>query len=257
LCAQRPVKIDTLVGEEHVTIPAGMKREQVANLFRRKDLLSAPVIDADGMLIGMITVDDIVDVIAEEAEDDMLKLGGVRDSDIYASAASTVRARFPWLGIDLVTQVVAACVISLFEGTIQKIVALAALMPIVASMGGNAGTQTMTIVVRALATKQLSAANAWRAVRKELAVGLINGLLFAVIIGGATWFWYGDMRLGFVIGTAMGGNFIAAALAGIGIPLLLSRLKIDPAAASTVFLTTVTDVVGFFSFLGLAALLLT
>ncbi|MBI3441122.1 MAG: magnesium transporter [Proteobacteria bacterium] len=178
LCAQRSVKVDALLGEEHVTIPVDMDQKQVAFLFRRKDLLSAPVVDNDKQLIGVITVDDVVDVIHEEAEKDILKLGGVSDSDIFRSTSSTVRARFWWLGVNLLTAFIDTFVISLFEGTIEKIVVLASLMPVVASMGGNAGTQTLAVVVRAIATQELTSANTWRTIIKELVVGSINGILF-------------------------------------------------------------------------------
>jgi magnesium transporter len=253
LCTQRAIKMDVIVNEEHVTIPVDMKQEQIAHLFRRKDLLSAPVVDEDGRLIGVITVDDIVDVIDEEAQEDLLKMGGVTDSDIHRSTFSTAKARFIWLAVNLLTAILAAYVISLFEGTIQKFVALAALMPIVASMGGNAGTQSLAIAVRGLATKELSSANALRVVGKEFMVGSINGFIFAILMGSITWFWYHDVMLGIIIGIAMIVNLMAAGLSGILIPLAIHKLKLDPATSATVFLTTVTDVIGFFAFLGLAA----
>ncbi len=256
LCAQRSTRVDTLIEEDQVTIPVTMDREQVAHLFRRKDLLSVPVVDDDGKLIGMITVDDIVDVIDEEAEEDIMRLGGVSDSDIYRPAVATARARASWLGINLVTAVLASMVIAQFEGAIAKIVALATLMPIVASMGGNAGTQTMTVVIRALATKELSSSNTWRMVGKEFAVGSMNGALFAALMGSLVWWWYEDPYLGGVIAAAMLVNLMAAGLSGILIPLGLQRVGFDPAPSAGVFLTTVTDVVGFLAFLGLAAALL-
>ncbi|MBI1214920.1 MAG: magnesium transporter [Alphaproteobacteria bacterium] len=256
LCAQRPVKIDTLVGEEHVTIPVDMDREQVAHLFRRKDLLSAPVIDADGRLIGMITVDDIVDVIDELAEEDFLKLGGVTDSDIFRPTVATVRSRFWWLCINLFTAFADTFVINLFSNTIEKVIALAALMPVVASMGGNAGTQTLAVAVRGIATKELTAANAWRIIGKELLVGSINGLLFGAAMIGIIMFWYHDLRLGLVMAAAMIFNLAAAGFTGAVIPIWLDRAGFDPAHSGAVFLTTVTDIVGFFAFLGLATLFL-
>lgn len=256
LCTQRGVKMDVIVNEEHVTIPSAMDQEQVAHLFRRKDLLSAPVVDDDGRLLGMITVDDVVDVIAKEAEEDLLKLGGVADSDIYSSTFDTAKSRFVWLAVNLVTAIIAAYVISMFEGTIQKLVALAALMPIVASMGGNAGTQTLAVAVRAIATKELSAANAWRVTAKEFFVGSINGFLFAIMMGVITWLWYHDPQLGMIIGAAMVVNLMAAGLSGILIPLAIHKMGWDPATSATVFLTTITDVIGFFAFLGLATLFL-
>lgn len=256
LCTPRNVKMDVIVNEEHVKIPLSMDQEQIAHLFRRKDLLSAPVVDDDGQLVGVITVDDIVDVIDREAEEDFLKLGGVNDTDLHATTVSTARTRFVWLFINLITAILAAMVIAQFEGTIQKIVALAALMPIVASMGGNAGTQTLTVAVRALATKELSASNAWRLIFKEFMVGSINGILFAVIMGGITWLWYDDAKLGIVIGVAMIVNLMAAGLSGIAIPVVIDRFGLDPATSAAVFLTTITDVLGFFAFLGLASLFL-
>lgn len=256
LCTQRTVKMDVIVNEEHVTIPVDMKQEQVAHLFRRKDLLSAPVVDEDGRLIGVITVDDIVDVIDEEAQEDLLKMGGVTDSDIHSSTFSTAKARFVWLAVNLLTAILAAFVIGMFESTIQKFVALAALMPIVASMGGNAGTQSLAVAVRGLATKELSSANALRVVGKEFMVGSINGFVFALLMGGITWLWYQDVRLGLIIGVAMVVNLMAAGLSGILIPLAIHKLKLDPATSATVFLTTITDVIGFFAFLGLAAVFL-
>lgn len=256
LCTQRAVKMDVIVNEEHVKIPVDMDQEQIAHLFRRKDLLSAPVVDDDGQLIGAITVDDIVDVIDREAEEDFLKLGGVTDTDIHRSTLATTRARFIWLVINLITAILAAFVISFFEGTIQKIVALAALMPIVASMGGNAGTQTLAVAVRGLATKELSSTNAWRVMLKEFLVGSINGFIFAIIMGVIAWLWYTDVKLGLVIGIAMIVNLMAAGFAGIAIPIVIDRLGLDPATSAAVFLTTITDVIGFFAFLGLASLFL-
>lgn len=256
LCSQRSVKIDTLVNEEHVTIPIDMDREQVAHLFRRKDMLSAPVVDENNKLVGVITVDDIVDVIDEEAEEDILKLGGVTEGDIYKSAIDTAKSRGWWLGINLLTAVLASAVIGQFEAAISKIVALAVLMPIVASMGGNAGTQTLTVVIRALATNELSSANTWRTVGKEFAVGCINGVLFAIMMGGLVSWWYNDLYLGGVIGLAMVINLTAAGLSGILIPIALDKAGLDPAPSAGVLLTTITDVVGFLAFLGLASLLL-
>lgn len=256
LCAQRAVKVDTLVSEEHVTVPVDMDREQVAFQFRRKDLLSAPVVDGDNRLIGVITVDDIVDVIDEVAQEDFLKLGGVSDSDINRNAVSTAKARSSWLFINLFTAFLASFVIGMFESSIEKVVALAVLMPIVASMGGNAGTQALAVLVRAIATKEVSATNAWRIVGKECVVGLLNGIAFAVILGAAVWWWYGDLKLGIVIAASMVLNLFAAGLFGALIPVALARFGLDPAPSSGVLLTTVTDVVGFLAFLGLATVFL-
>jgi magnesium transporter len=256
LCTPRSVKIETIMDAERVRIPVDMDQEQVAHLFRRKDLLSAPVVDADARLIGVITVDDIVDVIDEEAEDDMLKLGGVLDSDIYSSSLATAKARSTWLLVNLVTAFFAVSVISLFERSIEKLVALAILMPIVASMGGNAGTQTLTVAVRALATKQISSANAWRLIGKESLVGAMNGVFFATLLGLMVWWWFKNPVLGAVIGGALIINLFIAGFFGALIPITLDSWKIDPATASGIFLTTMTDVIGFFSFLGLATIFL-
>lgn len=256
LCSQRSVKIDTLVSEEHVTIPVSLDREHVAHLFRRKDLLSAPVVDEDNKLIGVITVDDVVDVIDEEAEEAFLKLGGVTDSDIHRSTLATVRARSSWLFVNLLTAFLAASVISIFEGSIEKIVALAVLMPIVASMGGNAGTQALAVMIRALATKEVSATNAWRVIGKECLVGMMNGVVFAALLGVAVAWWFHNLQLGLVIGTALVFNLFAAGLFGAMIPVMLDKAGLDPAPSAGVFLTTITDVVGFVAFLGLATLFL-
>jgi magnesium transporter len=253
LRSRRPVRLHEIMDPKRAEIPITMDQEEVAFLFRQQDLLSAPVVDASGRLVGRITVDDVVDVIDEEAEDDLFRLAGLSEGDLFSAVVDTVKARMTWLLLNLGTAVLASLVIGLFEGTLQQVVALAVLMPIVASMGGNAGTQTLTIAVRALATKELTPANAMRIVGKELAVGVINGVVFAVLTGLVSWVWFRDPGIGIVIGAAMVINMVAAALAGIAIPLVLDRLKIDPAVSSGVFLTTVTDVVGFFAFLGLAA----
>ncbi|MGZ8995353.1 MAG: magnesium transporter, partial [Rhodospirillales bacterium] len=231
-------------------------QEDVAFLFRQRDLTSAPVVDAGGRLVGVITIDDVVDVIDEEHEDDIMRLGGVREDDLYSASVETAQSRFAWLLVNLGTAILASAVIGLFDATIEHMVALAVLMPIVASMGGNAGTQTLTVAVRALATKELTEANALRVVGKEVLVGAMNGFLFAVITGIIAWLWFSNSGLGLVIGLAMIVNLIVAGLFGALIPLALDRIKIDPAIASAVFLTTVTDVVGFFAFLGLGAWLL-
>jgi magnesium transporter len=253
LCARRETKVDVLLQEEHVAVPATMDREQVAHLFRRKDLLSAPVVDEKERLIGVITVDDVVDVIDAEAEEDFLKLGGVGGSDVFRPLIPTARARFWWLAINLLTAFAATFVISQFEHTIEKTVALAALMPIVASMGGNAGTQTLAVAVRALATRELTSANAWRLTFKELAVGAINGVLFGILMTGIIAAWYKDLRLAGIMAAAMVFNLVAAGFFGALIPIWLARLKFDPADSAAVFLTTVTDVIGFLAFLGLAS----
>ena len=252
LRSKRQVKIETIMHETNHPIPAEMDQEEAAQLFEQYDLLSAAVVDNNGRLVGVLTIDDVVDVIQEEAEEDLLRLGGVGDEELSDSIASTSRSRVPWLGINLMTAFLAASVIELFDATIQQVVALAILMPIVAGMGGNAGSQTMTVSVRALATKNLDIHNAARIIRREAGVGLLNGALFGCAIGIIAGIWFHDMNIGGIIATAMLINMMAAALAGILIPLFLDKFGADPAVSSAVFVTAVTDIVGFFSFLGLA-----
>ncbi|MBL8659566.1 MAG: magnesium transporter [Rhodospirillales bacterium] len=256
LRARRAEPMTEIMTTEMKVIEATTDQEDVAFLFRQRDLASAPVVDSGGRLVGVITIDDVVDVIDEEHEDDIMRLGGVREDDLYSAAIETSRSRFTWLLVNLGTAILASSVISLFDATIEQMVALAVLMPIVASMGGNAGTQTLTVAVRALAMKELTEANAWRVIGKEVLVGAINGILFAVISGLITWAWFRNPGLALVIGMAMIFNLIVAGLSGALIPLALERMKIDPAVSSAVFVTTVTDVVGFFVFLGLGAWLL-
>jgi magnesium transporter len=255
LRTKRPVPVTELFEDDLRPVQATDDQEEVARLFERYDLVSTPVVDNAGRLVGVITFDDIVDVIEEEAEEDIKALGGVRgEEELSDSVWTIVRSRFPWLFANLLCALLSAWVISRFEGAIVKMVALAVLMPLVASMGGNAGTQTMTVTVRALATRELSSANAWRIIRREVSVGLLNGLAFALILGivAALWFNVGD--LGLVIGLAMLTVLTAAALGGILIPLVLTRLGVDPAVSSGPFVTTVTDVIGFLAFLGIATL---
>lgn len=254
--AGRSDKIESLSLKETHPIPATMDQEEVALIFRNENIASAPVVDDDGRLLGVITIDDVLDVIDEEAEEDILKLAGVGEDDLYRTIISTAGSRSRWLFVNLLTALLAAFVISLFENSIEKIVALAVLMPIVASMGGNAGTQAMTVAVRALATNELSATNAWRVIGKEAAVGLVNGIIFSALIGCIAGTWFHDIHLGLVIAAAMITNLIVAGFFGASIPVVLDRFKIDPAVASGVFLTTMTDVIGFFAFLGLATLFL-
>ena len=256
LRAQPETALSDILDEDVEPIPAAIDREEVAMTFRDRDWVSAMVVDDDGRLIGRITVDDIVDVIDEEAEDDMLRLAGVSDSDIFRAVWGTVRARFGWLCVNLCTALMAASVIGRFEGTIVRIVTLAALMPIVAGLGGNAGTQTLAVSVRALAMKELTPGNARRVIGKEIAVGLINGIGLAMVAGLVAYLWSGTMMIGVVLACAMVANLVVAGLAGILIPLTLDRLKVDPAVASGVFLTALTDSVGFFAFLGLATIFL-
>lgn len=253
---QRNVKIADIMGVDLHPVPLAMDQEEVALMFRQYGLVSAAVVDGGGRLAGVITADDVVHVVDEEAEEDLMRLGGVREDDFYEAVLDTTRARFPWLLINLATAIIASIFIGFFDETIQKVVALAILMPIVASMGGNAGTQTLTVAVRALAMKELTSTNAKRVVSKEVFVGSINGLLFAGVIGPVAWLWFGDVAIGGVIAAAMIINLIAAGFVGIATPIMLERFGIDPAVASTVALTTITDVVGFVAFLGLAALVL-
>ena len=256
LRTRRPLLLRDIMATDLKAIPAATDQEEVGHVFDRYDLVSAPVTGAGGRLIGVITVDDVVDVIQEEAGEDILRLSGVRAPDLPRAALRTARGRFTWLLINLGTAILASYVIYRFDGTIDQMVALAVLMPIVASMGGNAGAQTMTVAVRAIATKDLTLANLPRVLWKEVMVGGINGVVFAVLAGGAAAAWYGDLALGVVIGAAMIVNMLAAGLFGLAIPTALWRLGIDPATAAGVLLTTVTDVIGFLAFLGLAAALL-
>lgn len=256
LQSRRPVLVADIMDPKLKLISATTDQEDVAFLFRQRDLTSAPVVDDADRLVGVITIDDVVDVIHEEHEEDIMRLGGVREDDLYAAVLATTRSRFSWLLVNLLTAILASVVIGLFGATIERMVALAVLMPIVASMGGNAGTQTLTVAVRALATRELTADNALRVVGKEVLVGVLNGMLFAIITGLVAWGWFNDPGLGAVIAMAMVVNMVVAGLAGASAPLLLERAGIDPAVASSVFLTTITDLVGFFVFLGLGAWLL-
>jgi magnesium transporter len=255
LRSKRPVPVAELMDAERRRVPADEDQEAVARLFQRYDLVAAPVVDGNDRLVGVITFDDVADVIEEEAEEDIKALGGVKaDEELSDTVWTSARGRFNWLLVNLATAFLASSVLGFFEGSLQKMVALAVLAPIVASQGGNATTQTMTIAVRALATQELSDANARRVILRELMVGLLNGIAFAVITGAAAYIWFRVPGLGLVIGLAMICNLIAAAAGGILIPLGLHRLKIDPAVASSPFVTTVTDVVGFFAFLSIATL---
>lgn len=225
----------------------------VAYAFNQYHLISAPVVDEDGRLAGVITIDDAMVVLDEEHEEDILRLAGVGEGSLTDRVLDTTRRRFPWLAVNLVTAILASLVIAQFESVIAGFVALAVLMPIVASMGGNAGTQSLTVAVRAIATRDLTQANMWRVIRREVLVGLTNGVIFAVVMGLVGLIWFGEPMLGVVIAAAMVINLVVAGLAGIAIPVLLDRFGIDPALASGAFVTTVTDVVGFLAFLGLAA----
>lgn len=238
-------------------IPATMPAIEVATLFEQRDLISAPVIDENGLLLGRITIDDVVDVIRDEAEHSIMSMAGLdEEDDMFAPVVISARRRALWLGINLITAFIAAYVIGLFEATIQEVVALAVLMPIVASMGGIAGSQTLTLIVRGLALGHVEPGNARLLLAKEIAVGTLNGLLWAAVIATLAYIWFGSLAIGGIIALAILINLICAALAGVLLPLALRNLGIDPALAGSVVLTTVTDVVGFLAFLGLATLLL-
>lgn len=257
LSSARDTKLKTIAEDSFRTVKATDPEADVAYIFNQYHLISCPVVDENGRLAGVITIDDAMNVLDEEHEEDMLRLAGVGDeSSIQDGVVETVKSRIPWLFVNLITANLSAFVISQFEGTISAIVALAALMPIIASMGGNAGTQSLTVAVRALATRDLTLANAGRVIRREALVGAINGGAFALIMGAVGWLVLGMPMLGVVLALAMVINLIVAALAGILVPLGLDRLELDPALASGTFVTTMTDVIGFFAFLGLATVML-
>src|SRR6201999_2908172 len=255
LRARRPVPLTELIEEDRRRVMVEDDQEEVARMFGKYNLVAAPVVDAQDRLVGVITIDDVVDVIEEEADEDLKALGGVTsDEELSDNVWTIARGRFNWLLVNLATAFLASSVLGVFEGQLEKMVALAVLAPIVASQGGNAATQTMTVAVRALATRELGSSNAVRIVMREGLVGLVNGLAFAVITGIAAVAWFKIPGLGVVIGLAMLCNLVAGALGGILIPMVLERVRADPAVASGTFVTTVTDVVGFFSFLGIATL---
>ncbi len=256
MSSNRNINLNNIKNKENRIINVFTDQEEVAYQFNKYAMVSAPVVDENNIIIGSITVDDVVDVIEEEREEDILKLGGVGQADIYNAVIDTTKSRFSWLLVNLLTAVIASIVIGFFQASIEKVVALAVLMPIVASMGGNAGTQTLTVSVRAIATKELTTSNALKIIIKETFVGGINGIIFAIIIGLLSSYWFSDDLLGLVIAMAMILNLIIAGFAGILIPITLNKFKIDPALASGVILTTITDVFGFLSFLGLASFLL-
>ena len=254
MSSSRDVLLDTIKNKDTRIINVLTDQEEVAYQFNKYAMVSAPVVNENNIVIGSITVDDVVDVIEEEREEDILKLGGVGQADIYDAVFDTTKLRFSWLLVNLLTAIVASIVIGFFQASIEKVVALAVLMPIVASMVGNAGTQSLTVSVRALATKELTAKNAMKIIGKETFVGGINGIIFAFLVGLLASYWFGDSLLGFVIAIAMILNLLIAGLAGTLIPITLNKLNIDPALASGVILTTITDVFGFLSFLGLASI---
>ncbi len=236
-------------------IPATMPDDQVAQLFERNDWVSAPVVDEQGKLLGRITIDDVVDVIREDADHSLMSMAGLdEDEDTFSPVLKSFPRRAVWLGINLITAFIASSVINLFEGTIDKVVALAVLMPIVASMGGVAGTQTLTIVIRGMAMGHIGRNNSRWLINKEFWVGVLNGVCWAVVVAIAASLWFNDTTLGLIIATAMIINLITAAVAGTTLPIFLKKINVDPALAGSVALTTITDVVGFMSFLGLATL---
>lgn len=253
----REAPLKNLSEEMFQVIPVAQDEGEVAYAFNQYHLISAPVVDEDERLIGVITIDDAMAVLDEEHEEDILRLAGVGDeSSLSDSVLETTKQRIPWLAVNLVTSILASLVIAQFEETLAQFVALAILMPIVASMGGNAGTQSLTVAVRALATKDLTSSNLWRVVSREALVGLFNGIVFAIVMGIVGVIWFGTPMLGVVIAVAMVINLVVAGLAGTGIPVLLEKVGVDPALASGAFVTTVTDVVGFFAFLALAGVVL-
>ena len=256
LASPRKVKLQEITEDSFRTISVSQDEEDVAYVFNQYHLISAPVVDEDDRLVGVITIDDAMVVLDDEAEEDIMRLAGVGEGRLTDRVTRTVKRRFPWLFVNLITAILASLVIAQFDQVITSFVALAVLMPIVASMGGNAGTQSLTVAVRALATKDLTSANVWRVIKRETIVGLVNGIIFAVVMGLVCMFWFDNALLGVVIGAAMVLNLLIAGLAGVLVPVGLEKVGIDPALASGAFVTTVTDVVGFFAFLGLAAMVL-
>ncbi|MCA1337319.1 magnesium transporter [Pseudooceanicola marinus] len=256
MASPRRTRLQEITEPAFRTIPAMQDEGEVAYAFNQYHIISAPVVDEEERLVGVITIDDAMIVLDEEHEEDIMRLAGVGEGSLNDRVSETVKQRLPWLAVNLATAVIASLVISLFEDTIAQFVALAVLMPIVASMGGNAGTQALTVAVRAIATKDLTGSNVWRVLRREIMVGLFNGLAFAVIMGIVGLVWFGSLALGGVIAAAMVINLVVAGLAGIAVPVILDKFRIDPALASGTFVTTVTDVVGFFAFLGLAGMVL-
>lgn len=252
----REMPLEDIMHDPTTTLTTGMDQEEVAYQFHKYSLASAPVTDEAGRLVGMITADDMVDVIQEERDEDLLALSNVSSADASDTILETVKARLPWLAINLFTAFIASAIIAMFEGAIEQVVALAILMPVVAALGGNAGSQGLAVAVRAIASRQLEGGGARRAVTREFLAAAINGLLIGAGVGLIALFWFGDTGLGLVIGIAMFGTFLWAGLSGILVPLGLKRLGADPAVASSVFVLTLTDVMAFFSFLGLATLVL-
>ena len=256
MSSRRDVALRDITEDSFRTFDVLEEEGDVAYAFNQYHLISAPVVDTDQRLVGIITIDDAMAVLDEEHEEDVLRLGGVGDESLSNSTLEIVQRRFPWLGVNLATAILASFVITSFDDVLAAFVALAVLMPIVASMGGNAGTQSMTVAVRALATRDLTGSNALRVIRREATAGLLNGFLFAVVMGIVGLVWFGEPMIGVVIAVAMVVNLLAAGLSGVLIPLALDKAGVDPALASGTFVTTVTDVVGFFAFLGLSTVIL-
>jgi len=253
LRASRESKMNSIMNEMQVLIPVNMDKEEVGHIFENYNLVSAGVVDKENKLVGMITGDDVFTVLKEEAEEDVLRLAGVGDEEITDSIFQKTKRRFNWLLLNLFTALLATWVISKFGASIEQMVALAFLMPIVASMGGNAGMQTLAVTIRALATKELSSANFGKIVTKEFVIGILNGIIFAIITGVIVQFWFKEFNLSILIGASMILNMMVAGLFGILVPVSLKKFNIDPAIASSVFVTTITDVIGFLSFLGLGS----
>ena len=256
MSSKRSVLLKEIIEDAFQVIPADQNEADVAYAFNQYHLISAPVVDRENRVVGVITIDDAMVVLDEELEEDIMLLAGVGDSSVSDTIIETVKGRLPWLTVNLVTAILASIVIAQFEATIAQFVALAILMPIIASMGGNAATQSLTVAVRAIATKDISSTNIGRVIRREVGVGILTGLIFAVAMGLIGIFWFGTAMLGVVIAISMLINLVVANLAGTTIPVILEKLGIDPALASGAFVTTVTDVVGFFTFLSIAGILL-
>ena len=256
MSSKRSVLLKEIIEDVFQVIPADQDEADVAYAFNQYHLISAPVVDMENRVVGVITIDDAMVVLDEELEEDIMLLAGIGDSSVSDTIIETVRGRLPWLAVNLVTAILASIVIAQFEATIAQFVALAILMPIIASMGGNAATQSLTVAVRAIATKDISSTNIGRVIRREVGVGILTGLIFAVSMGLIGVFWFGTAMLGVVIAISMLINLVVANLAGTTIPVILEKLGIDPALASGAFVTTVTDVVGFFAFLSIAGILL-
>jgi len=257
LTSDPSMMVDDLMDKIDNAIPATMPAQEVANLFERRDLITAPVVDVEHRLVGRITIDDVVDVIRDTADHSFMSMAGLNEEqDMFAPVIASTRRRSVWLGVNLLTAFLASWVIGQFDTTIEQVVALAILMPVVASMGGIAGSQTLTLVIRGMAVGLISPSNARRLLMKEFWVGVWNGLIWAIVIAGVAGLWFDNLKLSLIIALAILINLVVAAVAGASIPLFLRRIGADPALAGSVVLTTITDVIGFFAFLGLASIFL-